>query len=196
MATHNKKKHALQRRRNAAPSPPRRRNAASARDVARGAGRAVANTARAANRRLQAADPNPLQDVLATIVAGGGVSLLGGYAVRKGIDPLIVSTAMMVAGGAAAFGVKGTLRTAATSIAGAGAGQLALTLMQRKAIEELKVAMSTAATKPAEGKPANALPPASSFENRLALHGQFADDAARFTEPEAEYAYPYADAAA
>lgn len=182
------KKKALQRRPKSA-SHHHRRNAASARDVVRGAGRAIGGAARSANRRLQAANPHPLQDVLATVVAGGGASLLGGYAVRKGVDPMLVSGLMTGLGVAAAFGVKGTLRTAATSIAGAGAGQLALTIMQKKAIEELKTAMASAATKQlAPPKPANALPPGS-FESRLALHGQFADDAARFTEPEAEYAY-------
>jgi len=190
-----KKKNALQRRRNAAPV--RRRNASSARDVARGAGRAVAGAARRVNTRLQASDPHALQDVIATVLAGGGASLIGGYAVRKGADPMLVSGLMTGLGIAGAFAVKGTLRTAATSIAGAAAGQLALTVMQKKAIEELKTAMTAAATKPvqvAAGKPSNALPPGS-FESRLELHGQFADDAARFTEPEAEYAY-YADAAA
>lgn len=185
-----KKKNALQRRHKPA-SHHHRRNAASARDVARSAGRAIGGAARTANRRLQAADPHPLQDVIATVVAGGGASILGGYAVRKGVDPMLVSGLMTGLGVAAAFGVKGTLRTAATSIAGAGAGQLALTIMQKQAIAELKAAMGAAATKPQPQiatKPANALPPGS-FESRLALHGQFADDAARFTEPEAEYAY-------
>lgn len=181
------KKKALVRRPTSAPT--RRRNAASARDVARSAGRAIGGAARSANRRLQATNPHPLQDVIATVVAGGGASLLGGYAVRKGVDPMLVSGLMTGLGVAAAFGVKGTLRTAATSIAGAGAGQLALTIMQKKAIDELKSAMAAAATKPLPApKPANALSPGS-FESRLALHGQFADDAARFTEPEAEYAY-------
>lgn len=182
-------------RRNAGGSPSRR-NAVNAREAASRAGRAVSGAARAAGRRLSEPDPHPFQDVLATVIAGGGASLLGGYAVRKGVDPKIVSTAMMFAGGAAAFGLRGTLRTAATSVCGAGAGQLALTLMQEKAIKELNEAMAAAAAKPkplpAE-KPANALPPGS-FENRLALHSQFAEDQARFTEPEAEYAY--ADAAA
>jgi len=178
------------------PAPPQRRNAASARDVAQRAGRAISGAATSARRRLEADNPSALQDVLASAIAGGGAALLGGFAVRKGVDPKIVSTAMLIAGGAAAFGTKGTLRTAATSIAGAGAGQLALTIMQEQAIKELQQAMAAAATKPAIAaaeKPANALPPGS-FESRLALHGQFADDAARFTEPEAEYAY--ADAAA
>jgi len=188
------KKKAPQRRRNAAPV--RRRNATSARDVARGAGRAGAGAARRVNSRLQAPDPHPIQDVIATVVAGGGASLLGGYAVRKGVDPLLVSGLMTGLGIAGAFAVKGTLRTAATSIAGAGAGQLALTIMQKKAIEELKVAMAAAATKPQlpTEKPSNALPPGS-FEQRFQLHSQFADDSARFTEPEAEYAQHYADAA-
>ena len=186
------KKKALQRRPKSAPVHHHRRNAASARDVVRGAGRAIGGAARSASRRLQAANPHPLQDVLATVVAGGGASLLGGYAVRKGVDPMLVSGLMTGLGVAAAFGVQGTLRTAATSIAGAGAGQLALTIMQKKAIEELKTAMASAATKQLAPKPANALPPGS-FESRLALHGQFADDAARFTEPEAEYAYAYGE---
>lgn len=185
-----KKKNALQRRPTSAAHHSRyRRNAASARDVARSAGRAIGGAARSVHRRLQATNPHPLQDVLATVVAGGGASILGGYAVRKGVDPMLVSGLMTGLGVAAAFGVKGTLRTAATSIAGAGAGQLALTIMQKQAIAELKAAMAAAATKPPIAtKPANALPPGS-FESRLALHGQFADDAARFTEPEAEYAY-------
>jgi hypothetical protein len=169
--------------------PYTRRNA-STRELAQRAGSAVSSATRAAGRRLSEPDPHPVQDLLATAVAGGGVSLLGGYAVRKGVDPKIVSMLMLVGGGAAALSLKGTLRTAATSVCGAGAGQLALTLMQEKAIDELKNAMQQAAMKsaaPPPGKPANALPPGS-FEGRLALHSQFAEDAARFTEPEAEYA--------
>lgn len=172
-----------------------RRNAASAREIASRAGRAVVGAARATRQKLEEPNPHAWQDVLATVLAGGGSALLGGYAVRKGIDPKIVSTAMLVGGSAAAFGFTGTLRTAATSIAGAGAGQLALTIMQERAIEELKAAMASAAK--AEPKRSNALP-AGSFEDRLALHSQLAEDAARFTEPEpdVDHSYAYADAAA
>jgi len=182
-----KKKHKPHRRN----APPRRRNAASARELASRAGRAAAGAASAAKRRVTQPDPPAWQDALATIVAGGGASVLGGYAVRKGIDPKIVSTAMMVLGTAGTFATKGTLRTASTSVAGAGAGQLALTLMQEKALQELKEAMALAAAKPATApalqKPGNAALPPGSFESRLALHSQLADDAARFTEPEADY---------
>jgi hypothetical protein len=174
--------------------PPRRayRNA-SARELASRAGRTVTTAARKARERLTRPAPPPWQDILATILAGGGAAVAGGWAVRRGLDPKIVSTAMTVGGLAAAVGASGTLRTAATSIAGAGAGQLALTLMQERAIAELKEAMAAAATKPVGDKPSNALP-ASSFEDRLALHSQIAEDAARFTEPDADAEYAYADA--
>jgi hypothetical protein len=188
-------------RRNAAPRSRSHRNA-SARELATRAGRAVAGAASAARKRLTQPDPPSLQDVLATVVAGGGASVLGGYAVRKGVDPKIVSTGMLIAGLGGAFATKGTLRTAATSIAGAGAGQLALTLMQERAIQELKTAMATVAAgnqnKPAtpalDGKPRGTALPPGAFESRLALHQQLNDDSARFTEPEAETYY--VDAAA
>lgn len=135
-----------------------------------------------------------LQDVLATLIAGGGAAALSGFAIRRGVDPMLASGLMTGLGVAAAFGTKGTLRTAATSVAGAGAGQLVLAVVQKKAISELEKALALA-SKPQPQiatKPANALP-AGAFESRLALHSQFADDAARFTEPESEYAYPYSE---
>lgn len=182
---------------------PPRRNAITARDAARRAGRAVAGAARATRQRLEQPAPPAWQDVLATAVAGGGAALLSSYAVRKGIDPKLAAAVMLTAGTAAAFQFEGSLRTAATSVAGAGAGQLVLAYMQEEALKELCTAMTKAAQKDAKPEPEpkelpagrnNALP--GSFEHRLALHSQLAEDAARFTDPEADLAYAYADAAA
>lgn len=190
-----KKRTSLQRR---SGPPARRRNATSMSDVGRAVSRGVARTAGRARRRLETPEPPAWQDLLATALAGGGAATLGGYIVRKGVDPRIVSAVMMAGGAIGAFQFKGTLRTAATSIAGAGAGQFALHMMQEEAIAELKKAMADAAAKAASATPparqGNQLLP-SVFEQRLALHSQLNDDADRFTESEAEYV-PYVQSAA
>jgi len=101
-----------------------------------------------------------MENTLAAVLGGGGGALLGGLLVRWGVTPEMSALAMTVGGGVAAYTMNGTMRTAASGLAAAGAGQLALALLAKEASKEAdKVAAVPA------GKPANAmLPPGAVYE--------------------------------
>jgi len=102
-----------------------------------------------------------MENTLAAVLGGGGGALLGGLLVRWGVSPEMSALAMTVGGGVGAYTMSGTMRTAASGLAAAGAGQLALALLAKEASKE---ADKVAATPPA-GKPANALlPPGAVYE--------------------------------
>ena len=111
--------------------------------------------------RGAAAGPG-LENTLAAVLGGGGGALLGGLLVRWGVTPEMSALAMTVGGGVAAYTMNGTMRTAASGLAAAGAGQLALALLAKEASKE---ADKVAATPAPAGKPANAmLPPGAVYE--------------------------------
>jgi hypothetical protein len=103
-----------------------------------------------------------MENTLAAVLGGGGGALLGGLLVRWGVSPEMSALAMTVGGGVAAYTLSGTVRTAASGLAAAGAGQLALALLAKEASKEADKVAATPAT---SGKPANALlPPGAVYE--------------------------------
>ncbi len=103
-----------------------------------------------------------MENTLAAVLGGGGGALLGGLLVRWGVSPEMSALAMTVGGGVAAYTMSGTLRTAASGLAAAGAGQLALALLAKEASKE---AEKVAATPAPRLKPANAmLPPGAVYD--------------------------------
>ena len=99
-----------------------------------------------------------MENTLAAVLGGGGGALLGGLLVRWGVSPEMSALAMTVGGGVAAYTMSGTMRTAASGLAAAGAGQLALTVLAKEASKEVEKAAPAA-------KPANAmLPPGAVYE--------------------------------
>lgn len=103
-----------------------------------------------------------MENTLAAVLGGGGGALLGGLLVRWGVSPEMSALAMTVGGGVGAYTMSGTMRTAASGLAAAGAGQLALALLAKEATKEADKVAATPAT---AGKPANALlPPGAVYE--------------------------------
>ena len=99
-----------------------------------------------------------MENTLAAVLGGGGGALLGGLLVRWGVSPEMSALAMTVGGGVGAYTMSGTMRTAASGLAAAGAGQLALALLAKEATKEAEKA-------PVAVKPANAmLPPGAVYE--------------------------------
>ena len=89
---------------------------------------------------------------LAALAGGAGGATLGGLVVNQQIlSPEAVGLGMIGLGGATAYFADGNTRVLGNSVAAAGAGQLALALMARRAITGEKVPV--APTKPAEAAP-------------------------------------------
>jgi len=71
----------------------------------------------------------------AAIIGGAGGAALGGLIVNQRVlSPEAVGLGLVLGGGATAYFATGTTRVVGTSLAAAGAGQLALTLMARQAV--------------------------------------------------------------
>src|SRR6185436_10895892 len=87
--------------------------------------------------RLPRRRPPPDWKTVAAAIAGGaGGATLGGLIVnQKILSPEAVGLGLMLGGGATAFYADGTTRVVGTSLAAAGAGQLALALMARQAVK-------------------------------------------------------------
>jgi hypothetical protein len=82
------------------------------------------------------APPPDWKTIGAAIAGGAGGAALGGLIVnQKILSPEAVGLSLMVGGGATAYLADGTARIVGTSIAAAGAGQLALALMARQAVK-------------------------------------------------------------
>ncbi len=118
-------------------------------------GRRNAAPAGAAPRRrsLKRAALPGWKDTVAAVIGGGGSAFLSGLAVnQKIIRPATGAAVLMAAGGAAALLTDGTSRVVGNSMASAGAGQLALALMQRSAVakqaEEKQAAQASGAVPP------------------------------------------------
>ena len=76
------------------------------------------------------------QTIGAAIIGGAGGAALGGLIVnQKILSPEAVGLGLVLGGGATAYFADGTTRVVGTSLAAAGAGQLALTLMARQAVK-------------------------------------------------------------
>jgi hypothetical protein len=113
-----------------------------------------------APRRESAPDWTP---VGAAIVGGAGGAALGGLIVnQKILSPEAVGLGLMLGGGATAYYGDGTTRVVGTSLAAAGAGQLALALMTKQAVKSAANQNQPAAAQPQatnqSGQPAAQLP--------------------------------------
>jgi hypothetical protein len=97
----------------------------------------------------------------AAIVGGAGGAALGGLIVnQKILSPEAVGLGLMLGGGATAYYGDGTTRVVGTSLAAAGAGQLALALMAKQAVKSAanqNAAAQSQATNQS-GQPAAQLP--------------------------------------
>lgn len=90
-----------------------------------------------ARRRRFARAPAPdFSTTLASVAGGGGGAVLGGILANQEImSPETIGLAMTVGGAIGAYTLDGSARIAANGIAAAGAGQLALALLQKRAVK-------------------------------------------------------------
>ena len=89
-----------------------------------------------APRAPHRAPPPDWKMVGAAIAGGAGGAALGGLIVnQKILSPEAVGLGLMLGGGATAYYGDGTTRIVGTSLAAAGAGQLALALMAKQAVK-------------------------------------------------------------
>lgn len=129
--------------------------------------RPTPRTTRPRRRRLRNAAPPPNLDVtLASALGGGGGAVLGGVLANKGWDPTTIAIAMTLGGGVGAYMLDGNARIAANGLAAAGAGQLALSLLAKNALDEpAKPAADTAKVAAAGKKARDAYLPHGSIES-------------------------------
>ena len=93
----------------------------------------------ARRRRLQRAPAPDFTTTFASVAGGGGGAVLGGILANQEImSPETIGLAMTVGGAIGAYTLDGSARVAANGIAAAGAGQLALALMQKRAVPKPK----------------------------------------------------------
>ena len=124
--------------------------------------------ARRVGRRVRARVTRPerpdWKTSIASLAGGAGGAALGGLVVNQELlSPEAVGLGMALGGAAVAYLSDGNTRVVANSVASAGAGQLALALMGRKAIGKVKPEAPLVATadRPAPAAlPAPSAPPA------------------------------------
>jgi len=113
-------------------------------------------------RTIRRAPPPDLSQTFASVAGGGGGAVLGGILANQEIlSPETVGLAMTIGGAVGAYTLDGNARIAANGVAAAGAGQLALALMEKRAT----------AAKPKDKDKANGLddsPPARQGRSRVA----------------------------
>jgi hypothetical protein len=109
-------------------------------------------------RRVTRSERPSLATSIASLAGGAGGAALGGLAVNQDLlSPEATGLLMALGGAAAAYLTDGNARVVASSVASAGAGQLALALMGRKAVAP---PAAVVAAKPA-ALPAPSTPPGS-----------------------------------
>jgi len=102
-------------------------------------------------------EPPDWKTVGAAIIGGAGGAAVGGLIVnQKILSPEAVGLGLMLGGGATAFYADGTTRVVGTSLAAAGAGQLALALMAKQAVKSAANQSPQATSQ--SGQPAAQLP--------------------------------------
>lgn len=108
---------------------------------------------------------------LAAVAGGAGGATLGGLAVNQQIlSPEAVGIGMIGLGGATAYFADGNTRVLGNSVAAAGAGQLALALMAKRAFATERASVPPAAPA-APPQLASATPPPSSARRKSASGG-------------------------
>lgn len=130
-----------------------------------GGGTAGASNPRPRSRALRLPQRGPAPDwktVGAAIAGGAGGALLGGLIVnQKVLSPEAVGLGLMLGGSATAYYADGITRIVGTSLAAAGAGQFALTLMAKQALKSANQNVAQVAQPQAtsqSGQPAAQLP--------------------------------------
>jgi hypothetical protein len=130
-----KTKHRIKRHRNAGPAP-------------------IGPTRRHRLRLPRRGPPPDWKTTVAAIAGGAGGAALGGLVVNQQIlSPEAVGIGMMGLGGATAYFADGNTRVLGNSVAAAGAGQLALALMAKRAIATDRVPAATAPPPPTAPAP-------------------------------------------
>ena len=122
---------------------------------------------------IRRSDPPDWKTTLAAIVGGAGSAALSGLIVnQKILSPEASAVGMIGIGGATAYFADGNARVVGNSVASAGAGQLALALLGRRALAAQAQAPNQAQppTQTAAVAPA-ALPAATASDMRKAAHG-------------------------
>ncbi len=131
-------------------------------------------------RHLRRGYPPDLWTTVAAIAGGAGSAVLGGLVVsQKLLPPEAMAVGMIGVGGATAYLADGNARVVGNSMASAGAGQLALALMARRALavqnqppQQFAQTAPQAATLPPAAPLALPAPaPPSMAEHRRAAHG-------------------------
>jgi hypothetical protein len=146
-----KKKHARKLKR-----APRHRNAASAAPAPRSRGRT--SSGERPPRASRSAPPD-WKTIAAAVAGGAGSAALGGLVVNQQIlSSEAVGIGLMLGGGATAYFSEGLPRIVGTSIAAAGAGQFALTMLNKRAVHAHGKA-NAAAPSPAPAPTAQLAPP-------------------------------------
>ncbi len=134
----------------------------------------------AVRRRAIHRGPTPdFSMTLASVAGGGGGAVLGGFLANQEIlSPETVGLAMTVGGAIGAYTLDGAARVAANGIAAAGAGQLALALMQKRATERApdRPAALPAAEPPRQGYRPRVLANFQSIAPEVATRLGFVDD--------------------
>jgi hypothetical protein len=115
----------------------RRRNAGEG-------GASISGRSRSSRISRRSAAP-PWKTIAAAVAGGAGGAALGGLLVnQKILSPEAVGVGLMLGGGAAAYFADGTARVVGTSVAAAGAGQLALATMAKQAFKGQSLASAPA----------------------------------------------------
>jgi hypothetical protein len=116
--------------------------------------------------------PPDWRTTLAALAGGAGGAALGGLVVNQQIlSPEAVGIGMIGLGGATAYFADGNTRVIGNSIAAAGAGQLALALMAKKAIGAEKAPIAAPAKQPSAPPQLSAPPPPSPSPRKSATGG-------------------------
>ncbi|MGN6109128.1 MAG: hypothetical protein ACTHU0_28740 [Kofleriaceae bacterium] len=114
--------------------------------------------------------------IIAALAGGAGTAALGGLVVQQEIlPPEAVGIGLMLGGSATAYYSEGTPRVVGLSVAGVGAGQFALALMNKRAVKAhdsaSKNTTTAPAASPAPATPAQLAPPPSVATRQRASGG-------------------------
>ena len=168
----------------------RRRNAGEG-------GASIAGRSRS-SRAVRRAPAPPWRTIAAAVAGGAGGAALGGLLVnQKILSPEAVGVGLMLGGGAAAYFADGTARVVGTSVAAAGAGQLALATMAKQAFkgqhgaQQAQVGAPTPAQLPAPPPPVE--PPRKSATGGGAVVDLFRDAASDLDMVEDQWRYGQRD---
>ena len=169
----------------------RRRNAGEG-------GASIAGRSRSSRVSRRAAAP-PWHTIAAAVAGGGGGAALGGLLVnQKILSPEAVGVGLMLGGAAAAYFADGTARVVGTSVAAAGAGQLALATMAKQAFKSQQAAaqhaqVSAAAAAPLPPPPPPVEPPRKSATGGGVVVDLFRDTAGDLDMIEDQWRYGHRD---